>query len=426
MEVKAKVVSLEKVLGQQLTIPPYQRPYRWQQLHVGQLFDDLVRHRHKPAYRLGTVVLHRHETRDVVDGQQRLLTLTILCKALDPNGAQRLSLLEHRFVSPVSIRALQSNSALIRYRVQQLSHPDREALLDFLIKRCELVCITLGDLGEAFQFFDAQNARGKDLFPHDLLKAFHLRQMQSDTEQARITRVEQWEEEARQDQDGKSRHGLHVILGDVLYPLRQWCMGESGIGFDRVAIRAFKGVSLDMAQYPFVEPLRELDRTLDDYPFQVNQPMINGRRFFEYVERYLALYRRLFVEPHPRLAAVLDVLNSYPGRNRAGDHYVRNLFSAAVLFYHDKFGDHELEKAIKLCFAWSYRLRLTLQRVALESVDNAGLAHNGLIRAIRNAIDPDDVLSYMVEPMAPTDVRADPDKIEGLIKAFKEMGYLRA
>ena len=159
MEVKAKVVLLEKMLGQQLTIPPYQRPYRWQQHHVKQLFDDLVRHRHKPAYRLGTVVLHRHGGHNIVDGQQRLVTLTMLCKALEPDGERRFSLLDHRFVSTVSIRALQRNSALIRHRVQQLSTPDRRALLEFLLKRCEVVCITLGDLGEAFQFFDSHNAR---------------------------------------------------------------------------------------------------------------------------------------------------------------------------------------------------------------------------------------------------------------------------
>ncbi|MFZ2269270.1 MAG: DUF262 domain-containing protein [Azonexus sp.] len=426
MKVEAKVVSLGKILRQRLAIPPYQRSYRWQQHHVSQLFDDLVRHRTKQAYRLGTVVLHRNGGCDIVDGQQRLVTLTMLCSALDPYGRQHFSLLEHRFVSSSCIRALQRNSALIRHRVQHLSAPDRRALLDFLLKRCEVVCITLVDLGESFQFFDSQNARGKDLFPHDLLKAFHLSQMSGETQKARIACVEQWEEIARQDNGGKTLHGLQAILGDVLYPLRQWCMGESGICFDRTAIRVFKGVNLDSAPHPFVEPLRELDRALDNFPFQVNQPIINGRRFFEYVERYLTLYRRLFVDQHPCLASVLNVLESYEGRGRTGDHYVRNLFCASVLFYYDKFGEHELEKAIELCFAWSYRLRLNLQRVALESIDNAGLAHNGLIRAIRNAIDPSDVLSYMIEPMAPSDVRADTDKIEGLINAFEAMGYLHA
>lgn len=38
-------------------------------------------------------------------------------------------------------------------------------------------CCNYKDISEAFQFFDSQNARGKALYPHDLLKAYHLREM---------------------------------------------------------------------------------------------------------------------------------------------------------------------------------------------------------------------------------------------------------
>ncbi|WP_084150457.1 DUF262 domain-containing protein [Azohydromonas australica] len=426
MKVESKVLSLEDVLGQNLSIPPYQRPYRWQRHHVSQLIDDLVRNRHKQAYRLGTVVLHQYDTLDIVDGQQRLVTLTMLCKALSPNSAMRLTLLNHHFMSPVAIRALQRNFALIQHRVQQISPAERSVLRKFLVERCEVVCIKLNDIGEAFQFFDSQNARGKDLFPHDLLKAFHLREMQDDTEEAHIACVKQWEEEVRNDQNDKSRHGLRAVLGDVLYPLRQWCAGESGSGFNREVIGVFKGVNLHRMQHPFVEPLRQVDLTLNKYPFQINQPIINGRRFFEYVKHYLMLYRRLFSKPHPQLENIIEILDSYPGRNRPGDHYIRDLFCAALLFYYDKFGEHELKRAAELCFVWSYRLRMTLQRVAAESIDNAGLAHNGLIRTIRNAINPEDVLSYMIEPLLDADVRANANKIKALIEKFKELGYLHA
>ncbi|MGC6756730.1 hypothetical protein ACP0GT_25630, partial [Escherichia coli] len=51
-----------------------------------------------------------------------------------------------------------------------------EQQIDFLLNRCQVVCFVLQDISEAFQFFDSQNARGRDLAPHDLLKAFHLRE----------------------------------------------------------------------------------------------------------------------------------------------------------------------------------------------------------------------------------------------------------
>ena len=44
---------------------------------------------------------------------------------------------------------------------------------DYLLNRCEMVCIELNDLDVGFQFFDSQNARGKPLESYDLLKAYH-------------------------------------------------------------------------------------------------------------------------------------------------------------------------------------------------------------------------------------------------------------
>jgi hypothetical protein len=39
------------------------------------------------------------------------------------------------------------------------------------------VIINVDKVEEAFQLFDSQNTRGKELDPHDLLKAYHLREM---------------------------------------------------------------------------------------------------------------------------------------------------------------------------------------------------------------------------------------------------------
>ena len=41
----------------------------------------------------------------------------------------------------------------------------------------EVVVICVNRVSEAFQLFDSQNTRGKNLDPHDLLKAYHLREM---------------------------------------------------------------------------------------------------------------------------------------------------------------------------------------------------------------------------------------------------------
>ena len=64
-----KVISLTELYEQHLSIPDYQRPYKWTEKHVRTLFDDLdyfvagitVKNRddERYKYRLGTIVLHK-------------------------------------------------------------------------------------------------------------------------------------------------------------------------------------------------------------------------------------------------------------------------------------------------------------------------------------------------------------------------------
>ena len=433
------VVAVKALLEMPLVIPDYQRPYKWQARHVNQLLDDVIHHRNKNSYRLGTVVLHQEPDQalrklNIVDGQQRLLTLTLLCHALDTSKICSPQLLERNFCSSISVANLKHNAAIIQSRLNQLSETDREELVDFLLHKCELICVTLDDLSEAFQFFDSQNARGKELEPYDLLKAFHLREMAHNTESERTACVEQWENEVSP--EDKNTPSLHTIMSDLLFRIRRWTDGESGREFSRTNVDVFKGVNLRSTSYRFTEQLRGLDYMVDNYnadgirhwdqqamvyPFQIDQTMLNGKRFFEYIQHYIGIYQTLFVEDKPELHDLLRAINSYEGRNRTGDHYVRNLFCCALMYYYDRFGDVELQKAANLCFAWSYRIRLIQNRVAIESIDNPAMHQYGLFRAISQALHPHDVLAYTVPPVKASEVSGT--KVDGLISQFREMRY---
>ena len=74
-------------------IPDYQRPYAWTTEQARDLFDDLTSFmaaapgdvEDMPPYFLGSIVLIKSDTSpnaDVVDGQQRLTTLTLLLSAI--------------------------------------------------------------------------------------------------------------------------------------------------------------------------------------------------------------------------------------------------------------------------------------------------------------------------------------------------------
>jgi uncharacterized protein with ParB-like and HNH nuclease domain len=56
-----------------------------------------------------------------------------------------------------------------------------------------MVVVITKELSEAFQFFDSQNSRGKKLYPHDLLKAYHLREMNNYEVSEIIKNVKIWE-----------------------------------------------------------------------------------------------------------------------------------------------------------------------------------------------------------------------------------------
>ena len=84
----AKTLSVRELLGNSKSlyqIPKYQRPYKWEREQVDQLWEDLwgAYENKKPNYFIGAIITARSGKntlyKDVVDGQQRLTTLVIMC-----------------------------------------------------------------------------------------------------------------------------------------------------------------------------------------------------------------------------------------------------------------------------------------------------------------------------------------------------------
>lgn len=214
----------------QFEIPDYQRPYAWTTGQATELFDDLYSAMQdarvsgaSSQYFLGSIVLIKND-RDpkamVVDGQQRLTTLTILFAALRaaweaagyPQGVRSVTpfLYEegdemlgkatgYRFIAreedadffrthiqePGGIAQLvastdkledsrlryRENATLLLEKAKALSPDDRNALWKFLANDCSLVVISTPDLEAAYRIFSVLNNRGLDLAPIDILKA---------------------------------------------------------------------------------------------------------------------------------------------------------------------------------------------------------------------------------------------------------------
>ncbi len=89
-QISAAEHSLAEIFSSKFeyNIPPYQRPYAWKEEQASELFDDLYsfyKDEASEGYFLGSIVLIKEENEpksDVIDGQQRLTTLTMLLACL--------------------------------------------------------------------------------------------------------------------------------------------------------------------------------------------------------------------------------------------------------------------------------------------------------------------------------------------------------
>lgn len=209
----------------QFEIPDYQRPYAWTTGQATELFDDLYSAMQDARvsgsgsqYFLGSIVLIKND-RDpkssVVDGQQRLTTLTMLFAVLRtvmPDAADDITDFlykkgkfslgeknEYRLTAreedadffrthiqePGGIAQLvasteklkdsrlryRENATLLLEKAKALSPDDRNALWKFLANDCSLVVISTPDLEAAYRIFSVLNNRGLDLAPIDIIKA---------------------------------------------------------------------------------------------------------------------------------------------------------------------------------------------------------------------------------------------------------------
>lgn len=446
-QLDSDVVKIKNFLVEKrLNIPIYQRPYKWTKMRVSQLIGDIKTFYKKPNYRFGTVVIHNNiekESLDIVDGQQRTLTLMLVIKALafiykqkedDTLTKKELLLVANqladlKFSNPVTQQNIHNN---YREIIRLVSDFD-ENLVSFLLNNCEFIVYKLKDVSEAFQFFDSQNARGKDLDPHDLLKAFHLRAFGKDDDDNKFQIVDNWE--------NANDDNLAKLFASYLYRIKGWAKGQSAREFSKDQILLFKGVNIDeLNNYPYSRSLRILHHYIDEYnnslysrinqhqmsyPFQLNEGIINGRRFFELIQHYYTVFEENIIniqnneQLNDMCQEIVKTINNYEGKGRTGDGYTRLLFDTSLIFFVDKFGLDNINTAIQFLFIWSYNLRLNYESLQLSSVDNYVLSQN-VFKQINDSFAPKQVfdmnLSVVKVPKS--------SKTESIENLFKILNYL--
>ena len=227
-KIKGAEYPLSKIFSSDFDyeIPSFQRPYAWTEEETGDLFDDLYDFYSTEAddeqYFLGSIVLVKEDDKpysEVIDGQQRLTTLTILLAALtskltgearedfktyiiEPGRASqglaskpRVHIRKRdndffkKYIQGMDFDGLFSlnadnqhteartniikNAKLLMDRIDDNLSTDDEIIRfgAFLVQRCFLVAVSTPTRQAAFRIFSVMNSRGMSLLATDIIKA---------------------------------------------------------------------------------------------------------------------------------------------------------------------------------------------------------------------------------------------------------------
>lgn len=236
--------------GKTYRVPPYQRDYAWTEEEWEDLWNDIVDLRERPEERhyMGALVIQAKSDREftIIDGQQRLATLSILALAIihkvsvlaeheidTESNRERAKELRSRFVGekdPASLmessrlhlnetddafyqdyltqlrpphnpRGLSRSNALLwgcfRYFSERLDElqdirDDGETaarILSETVARCLLfITVTVEDELNAYTVFETLNARGLELTTADLLKNYLFSKIRLESDLAVLQR----------------------------------------------------------------------------------------------------------------------------------------------------------------------------------------------------------------------------------------------
>ena len=384
----AEILPINDILAKNLSIPDYQRPYKWQDKNARELLSDLTQAIKDQGtdgadfrYRLGTILLHKtgNRTFDIVDGQQRLLTLSLLKLVLDGNYSN--SLLKHKFTDTASKANIKQNYAAIKEWLVDNAE-SKEAISSGLAFLFEAVVITVDKVDEAFQLFDSQNTRGKELDPTDLLKAHHLR----------CFKEEEGKTELINGYEAANPKDIHRLFSAYLFPILNWSKKEKTHRFSSGDLAAYKGTDRQL-DYPYAKRIEAAGEN-----FQLTEPFVAGPSYFHFVDHYLKLQKAMGEE----LKAIDSLIEEGRKKHSIGFEYAVNLFECALLAYKDRFGKIEFPIAKKL-FAWAMMARVDRQTLGFDSINNYAIGEGNsftnsipMFTLIKQAVDPKEITGLKI------------------------------
>ncbi len=411
-----------------LLIPDYQRPYVWTTENVFQLLNDIYESflSGKLKYRIGSVILYKYldnntEELQIVDGQQRITTIIMILRNLysaDTIPTYITNLMNNlKFNHRQSFQHIQENNEYIDNWIKNNLSNIRQRFIEYIETNCEFIKVEVTNQSEAFQMFDSQNGRGKELEAYNLLKAYHIRAMEQDTSGTKIFCDKRWESAAffKTKKEEPSIDILHQLFVWNLYNIRLWSKKITPTNFNKKQIKEFKGLTLNKntsIQYPWqnehllrfitnklytsllTDALTIKNRFNSGDPQNINpfcsitQEIINGKPFFDYIETYCEIYKRLFLQKNTfqlkefkdfyrRACEYYDIglEKRWQSYIRKGDTLLRKQYESLIILIFDKFGETGVNEFYYPIYKWVYAIRVETRNIQESTVNEKQFQH---------------------------------------------------
>ena len=342
--VELKQLSLRQVLVEkQLKIPAYQRIYCWQEKTVNQLLNDLVNITDK--YCIGSIIIQNkgNNIYDIIDGQQRLVTLSLLMLELDlENG---ITLLNEKFEDSDAQNYIKYNKFLIHQFNTKRDFKNKDKLLDNIF--LNVLILNDDSIDLAYTFFSNENSRGAPLSDYDLLKAHHLRYVVTEPQQLHL--ATRWDKmilsEKPKDSDLKE---YEQALALYVFRLRKW------FKFDWWNEGEKYNVKKEFESSPIIESIPPFGER-----FNYFEPIQGGTHFFEFTNQAIEKMR-LF-----KNTKEYGMIHGLTGESHT---LLRDVIEALIFAYYYKFGESYLTEATLLIARYVSQNRYENKRIHLSGI----------------------------------------------------------
>lgn len=409
---KSETINLIELLNKDLTIPNYQRPYEWNKSNVYILLEDIIKnYKDNLDINLGAIILYKQKNNskyEIVDGQQRIITLSLLLKALDPNINIKLLNEKILCISNTEEKIFKNYYSITEFinKLEEIDDLNKTKFYNYLKQRVKFYLLESTSPQEAFQLFDGRNSKYKDLTPVDLLKAFHLGELpQNYPIESKIKLLTSWKTNMESYfKIDESVNKNEYLFNCMLFNIYNWSLNKRIKSFTKNDIYLYKGYDQNN-KYEYVKYYE----SKDNEKFQINKPFKSGEGFFKMVNHYVKLVDSI-IEKYD----LMKKIDLSPDAYKYNFKYINYLYYNALLSFYDKFGEDisnfYKEAILDYIFKWSLTHRINNKLVNLDTINHYVLTTDfNFFFECNNALKIEELFKMEVE-----NIENIPDKSEKL------------